>query len=146
VGVLVSLAALKTYLGDAPTSGDDDELLEQLIDDVEALFASETLRALSSYRRLGRRAPKSSTAPDRRPVPRLPDRRSDLDQARLRPPPPDETLTVADKNVIVYAVGARRITRTDGGCFGRAGQPRYVQVVYDAAATSPATHRSRSSR
>jgi hypothetical protein len=42
VGVLVTLTELKTYLGDAPTSS-DDALLTQLINDVEALFASETV-------------------------------------------------------------------------------------------------------
>jgi hypothetical protein len=47
MSVFVSLAELKTYLGDAPAS--DDALLTQLIDDVEALFASETGRSLDSF-------------------------------------------------------------------------------------------------
>jgi hypothetical protein len=138
VGVLVSLAALKTHLGDAPTSGDDDELLEQLIDDVEALFASETGRALSSYRAATTASIEVHDGTGSAdlyldyPITVLTSVKLGYDAAV-----PDETLTIADKNVIVYAAGARRITRTDGGCFGRAGQPRYIQVVYDAAADLP---------
>jgi hypothetical protein len=50
---------------------------------------------------------------------------------------PDETLTVADRNVIVYTIGSRRITRTDGGRWGRVGQPGYVSVTYDHAGDLP---------
>jgi hypothetical protein len=47
---------------------------------------------------------------------------------------PTETLVVAD---LLYAVGERRIVRTDGG-FGCFGAPRYVKATYNAQADLPA--------
>lgn len=138
MGVLVSLAALKTYLGDAPTSGDDDELLDQLINNVEALFASETGRALGSYKAAGLACVEvhdGTGSPDLYldyPITVLTSVKLGYDAAV-----PDETLTIADKSVLVYAAGSRRLTRTDGGTFGRAGQARVVQVVYDFGADLP---------
>jgi hypothetical protein len=38
---------------------------------------------------------------------------------------------------VVYGVGSRIITRTDGGKFGTVGQPRYIQVVYDHQGNLP---------
>lgn len=51
---------------------------------------------------------------------------------------PDETLDVADPEVVQWEVGKRRIVRVDGGTFGATAQARYVGVVYDAAADLPA--------
>jgi len=47
---------------------------------------------------------------------------------------PDETLAVADKDVLTYQVGTRRLVRRDGGVFGERSQADIVQVVYTAAA------------
>lgn len=135
--VLVTLAELKTYLGDAPASA-DDTLLTQLIDDVEALFASETGRALSSFQAAGSARTEvhdgtgSSTLWLDYPIVALTSITLGYDASV-----PDETLTIADRNVLVYAVGERRIMRTDGGRFGRVGWPGYVQVVYDFGADLP---------
>lgn len=133
--VLVTLAEQKTYLGDAPASA-DDALLTALIDDVEALFASETGRLITSYQAAGTARTEILDATGSAelyldyPITALTSVKLGNDPAA-----PDETLTVADKNVLVYAAGSRRIVRTDGGKFGtRAGLPRYVQVVYDFAA------------
>jgi hypothetical protein len=49
-----------------------------------------------------------------------------------------ETLDVTSKSAVVYGVGSRVITRTDGGKFGCVGQPRYVAVVYDHLGNLPA--------
>jgi hypothetical protein len=137
VPVLVTLAELKTYLGDAPASS-DDTLLGGLIDDVEALFASETGRALSTFQAAGSARTEvhdgtgSSVLWLDYPIVTLTSVKLGYDASV-----PDETLTIADKNVLVYAAGERRLMRTDGGRFGRAGQPRYVQVVYDFGADLP---------
>ena len=45
---LVTVAEMKTYLGDAPASA-DDPLLSALLDDVEALFEAATLREPGWY-------------------------------------------------------------------------------------------------
>lgn len=135
--VLVSLADLKTYLGDAPASA-DDTLLTQLIDDVEALFASETGRAIGSYQAAGSARTEvhdgtgSSVLYLDYPIVTLTSVTLGYDASV-----PAETLAITDRNVLVYAVGERRITRTDGGRFGRAEWPRYVQVVYDCGADLP---------
>ena len=50
---------------------------------------------------------------------------------------PDETLDIADVDVLVYETGKRRIIRTDGGTFGCLGSPRYVRVTYLPAADLP---------
>jgi hypothetical protein len=47
------------------------------------------------------------------------------------PAVPDVTLDTTNKLVVVYGVGSRLITRTDGGWFGTVRQPRYVHVLYD---------------
>jgi hypothetical protein len=137
VPVLVTRAELKTYLGDAPASA-DDALLDALIDDVEALFASETGRALSSYQAAGTGRVEVHDATGSA------DLYLDYPIVALTSvllgytaSSPDETLTVADHAVLVYAVGERRLSRTDGGRFGRVGQSRYVQVTYDFGADLP---------
>lgn len=50
---------------------------------------------------------------------------------------PDETLAVANVDVLVHETGTRRIIRTDGGTFGCLGSPRYVRVTYMPAADLP---------
>jgi hypothetical protein len=137
VPVLVTLAELKTYLGDAPASA-DDALLTQLIDDVEALFASETGRTISSYQAAGTARTEildgtgSADLYLDYPITALTSIKLGYD-----PAVPDETLTIADKTILVYAVGSRRISRSDGGVFGRVGQARAIQVVYDFGADLP---------
>lgn len=137
MSVLVSLAELKTYLGDAPPS-DDDAVLTALLDDVEAAFAGETGRAISSFQGsgTGRTEVHDGTGSHDLwldyPIVALTSIKLGYNASV-----PDETLTVADTNVLVYAVGERRISRTDGGRFGWARQPRYVQVVYDFGADLP---------
>ena len=129
--VLVSLAELKSYLGDAPASA-DDALLTQLIDDVEALFASEAGRPLDSFTR----ATDRTEVHDGTGSPDLyldyPLAESGLTSVKLgyNASAPDETLAVTDLSVLVYGEGDRRITRVDGGVFGRAGQRRCVTVGY----------------
>jgi hypothetical protein len=134
VPVLVTRAELKTYLGDAPASA-DDTLLDAIIDDVEALFASETGRTISSFIAAGTGRVEVLDGSDSRdlfvdyPITALTSVTLGYTASAW-----DETLAVADKNVLVYAVGGRKISRTDGGTWGRFGRSRYVTVTYDYAA------------
>lgn len=50
---------------------------------------------------------------------------------------PEDTLDVADVDVLSFTVGSERLMRTDGGKFGVYRSPRFVRVVYDAAAFLP---------
>lgn len=135
--VLVTVSELKTYLGDAPAAS-DDVLLTQLIDDVEAVFASDCCRALSSFRAAGTARTEvhdGTGSPDLYldyPVSVLTSVTLGYDASV-----PDETLTITDKLVLVYSAGERRLSRTDDGMFGRVGQRRYVRVVYDFGADLP---------
>lgn len=132
----VSLAELKDYLGDAPESA-DDSLLTELLANVKALFESETGRDVGSYQAAGtgrtevHDATGSSSLYLDYPVTLLTSVKLGFD-----PAVPDETLTVADKNVITYGSDSRRIARTDGGTFGR-DQARYVQIVYNHSGDQP---------
>lgn len=138
MSVLVSVTELKLYLGDAPASS-DDALLQALLDDVEALFASEAGRQVSEFQDAGTARTEVHDGTGSAdlyldyPINALTSVVLGYDSAS-----PDETLDIADKHVLVYAVEGRRLSRTDGGTFGRAGQPRYVTVVYDFAADLPA--------
>jgi hypothetical protein len=138
---LVTLAELKTYLGDAPASA-DDALLNALLDDVEALFESATLRAPGCYTAaaVGRTEVRDGTGSSRLyltyPIAAITSIKLGYDPAA-----PTETLSPTNKNVVVYGVGSRIITRTDGGRFGTVRQPRYVQVVYDHQGDLPANAR-----
>lgn len=137
MAALVTLTELKTYLGDAPASA-DDTLLQALLDHVQALFETETGRQVVGYIAAGSGRTEVHDGTGSRelyldyPIVTLTSVKLGYDPAS-----PDETLTISDKNVLVYGTGARRITRTDGGQFGRAGQPRYVQIVYDHAGDLP---------
>jgi hypothetical protein len=127
---LVSLADLKTYLGDAPASSDDG-LLTDLLDSVEAMLERASGREVGAFRE----------AEDERTEVldgtgscdlylEYPIRTVASIKLGFNVSSPVETLDPADKTVIVYGAGSRRISRVDGGTFGRVGSPRYVQVVY----------------
>jgi hypothetical protein len=137
VADLVTLSELKSFLGDAPT--DDNALLEQLLEDVEALFEGATLRSPGSYTAgaQARTEVLDGTGSSRLylayPIAALTSIKLGYDPAS-----PDETLAVANKAVVVYGVGSRIITRTDGGRFGTVRQSRFVQVVYDHQGDLPA--------
>lgn len=125
---LVSLSELKTFLGNTPAA--DDALLTDLLEHVEALFESETGRASVPFvagtnRTEVRDGSGSAELYLDYPV-------STVTSVKLGydPADPVETLDVTDTEILTFAVGSRRLARTDGGRFGWAGQPRYVQVVY----------------
>lgn len=137
--VLVTLTDLKTYLGDAPTSS-DDALLTQLIDDVEAQFASETGRSIDSYISRGSRTEVQDGTGSADLYLDYPVQEDGLVSVVLGydASSPDETLDPADLTVMVYGEGSRRITRVDGGVFGRCGKRRYITVEYDHLGDQPA--------
>jgi hypothetical protein len=128
---LVTLAEMKAYLSPPPPAA-DDALLTALLDDVEALFESATLRPAGFYTAAAaaRTDVLDGTGSSRLylpyPISVLTSLKLGYDAAA-----PTETLAVANKGVVVYGVGSRSITRTDGGTFGTVRQPRYVTVVYD---------------
>lgn len=53
------------------------------------------------------------------------------------PAAPDVDLDPADPAVLLWRAGTRRLTRVDGGTFGRFGVPLWIQVTYDAQADLP---------
>lgn len=137
MSVLVSVSELKSFLGDAPVS-DDDAVLTALLDDVEASFTSASLRTPGFYTpaTTARTEVLDGTGSTRLyltyPISVLTSVKLGYNAAA-----PTETLSVSNTSVLVYGVGSRVITRTDGGKFGTVRQPRYVQVVYDHAGNMP---------
>lgn len=127
---LVELADLKTYLGDAPASS-HDTLLQALLDGVEALFISETGR--SAFTAAGDAVEVLDGTGTSELYLDFPIAEDGLTSIKLgyNSTSPDETLAVTDKNVLVYGEGSRIVRRTDGGTFGRGGEPRYVTVEYE---------------
>ena len=131
---IVTVAELKEYLGDAPASA-DDTLLGHILDNVEALFESATLRPPGFY-----------TAADEDVTEIL----DGTGSSRLWLTYPIEALTsvtlgydstevldLTSRAAVVYAVGSRLVTRTDGGWFGTVRQAGYVTVVYDHLGNLP---------
>lgn len=135
---LVTVAELKTYLGDAPASS-DDALLAALLDNVEALFESATLRAPGSYTAADsdRTEVLDGTGSSRiylaYPIDVITSIKLGYNSAA-----PTETIDPTNKLVVVWGNGSRVITRTDGGRFGKLRQPRYIEVVYDHLGDLPA--------
>lgn len=135
--MLVTLAELKDYLGDAPASS-ADSLLTEILANVQSIFEAETGRVAGAYQAAGtaRTEVRDGTGTNELylsyPVAALTSVKLGFDSAV-----PDETLTVSDKKVIVFSSTSRRISRTDGGTFGKQGQPRYVEVVYDYGSDLP---------
>lgn len=136
---IVTLAELKTYLtvaGDAPPAG-DDPVLTALIDNVEAVFAGECGRDVSSFIDADSQVEvKDGTGTARlfldHPIDTLTSVKLGYNSSA-----PDETLSPTNKTVLVWGQGSRVITRVDGGKFGKAGWPRYVEVAYDNLADIP---------
>lgn len=133
----VTVDELKEYLGDAPASA-DDSLLTEILENVKALFESETGRSVGAYQAGGTARTEildGTGSPDlylEYPIAALTSIVLGYNAGT-----PDETLTISDPLVVNYAVGSRRISRVDGGRFGRPGQSRYVKVVYDFQADLP---------
>lgn len=135
---IVTLPEMKTYLGDAPASA-DDALLQQLLDDVEALFESATLRPIGWYAAESDRVEVLDGTGTSRLYLAYPIAEDGLTSVKLgyNSAAPNETLAVANKNILVWGEGSRLITRVDGGTFGRLGQPRYVTVEYERQGNAP---------
>lgn len=125
---LVSLSELKSFLGDTPAA--DDALLTDILEHVEAMFEGETGRAAIPFVAGANRTEVRDGTGDAALYLDYPISTLTSVKVGYDPADPVETLDVADKNVVTFSAGSRRITRTDGGKFGWARQPRYVQVVY----------------
>lgn len=134
--LLVPLTEAQAYL-DVDDAG-DLEVLDLLIDQVEALFLAQTNRRERPFQaaQSGRTEVHDGTGMEllflEYPIAALTSVKIGANVAT-----PDETLTVGDLDVLRYAVGRRRLARVDGGTFGDAGDPRVVHVTYDAQADLP---------
>ncbi len=136
---LVSYAALKDYL---QLPNDDDETpITELLEDVEASLEAECDREALPFQDVeaGRAEWRDGTGTIRLrthyPIATL----TSITLGRSYSSP-DETLDVADVDVVSFSTGlegAGLITRTDGGKFGAFRSPRHVLVTYDAAAFLP---------
>lgn len=132
---LVSLADAKVYLGISVTTY--DTLLTQLLDELEAQFEMDCGRKALPYAAAATRTEVfdgtgCSELYLRYPIATLTSIKIGLDVTD-----PDETLDVADVEVVVFGVGERRLVRTDCGIFGELGLPRCVTVVYGAGDDLP---------
>jgi hypothetical protein len=134
--VLVTLQQLKDYLGE--TDAQNDEVLRVILDETEALFLRKCGRsavpfsAAQTARVEKQRGTESAVLHLDYPIAALTSVVLGFDTAA-----PDETLTVADKKVLIYEVGKAHLTRVDGGAWGRFGAPAYVHVTYNAQAELP---------
>jgi hypothetical protein len=129
---LLTLTELKTYLGVTVTT--DDTLLTQLLNDVEALFESATLRPPGSYTAGDERTEVLSGTGTQNLWLAYPIAEDGLLSVSIGYTTSAESLDLSN---IVYGEGSRVITRIDGGVFGTVGQPRYVTVVYEHQGNLP---------
>lgn len=133
---LVPIADAMTYLGEEDAS--QLPLVEQLVDQVEALFLAQCGRRERPFQaeQSARVEVHDGTGT---PLLFLDYPIVALTSVAIGPNPsaPTETLTVASVDVLRYAVGRTRLHRVDGGTFGDAGDPAVVRVTYDAGADLP---------
>jgi hypothetical protein len=131
---LVTVGEQRDFMRETSTAEDDE--LQALLDQVEALLLNEANRVDVPFM--------LATAEDRveyhdgtggrvlflnYPI-------ADVSSIKLGldPSDPDDTLDPTDKRVVRWETGKRRLLRVDGGVFGKRGTPLYVEVTYDAAA------------
>lgn len=132
---LVTVAGLQDYLGLA--SGTDDEILTTLALGAEALFAAGCGRSACPFQdaESGRIEVQDATGTHELWL--------DYGIAALtsivvrRCGHADETLDGTDTNVLRFVTGRARVTRVDGGRFGRAGEADAIVATYDASADLP---------
>lgn len=133
---LVNRTDLQTFLGVA--DGTDDDLLTDLLEHAEAMFESQTGRTASPY------TAAQTAQTEVHDGTGLPDLYLDYAISALTTvklgfdsSDPVETLDPTDIDELTFAVGKRRLTRTDGGLFGRAGKQRYIEIKYNHQADLP---------
>lgn len=125
---LVSLSDLKSHLG--VTGSTDDGILAQYLENVEALFEAACGRKGQPFKAGASRTEVKDSTGDADLFLDYPISTITSIKLGFDPADPVETLDVADPLIVTFAVGARKVSRTDGGRFGVIGNPRYVQVVY----------------
>lgn len=134
---LVALADFETFLGDNTAS--EQSVRTGLIAQVKATFERECGRGRIPFQdaQAARVERLSGTGNDTLvldyPIGSLTSVKLGFDSAT-----PDETLSVADRRVLVFSAGSRVLRRVDGGTFGPFGAPEYAEVTYNAAADLPA--------
>jgi hypothetical protein len=139
MAALVTLAELKAYITPTPDAS-NDALLQELLDNVQALFESEAGRQFVPFVAEADGVTEVHDGNGSRelwldyPIDAITSVKLGYDPAN-----PDEILAASDKKVLVFGIGDRRITRTDGGTFGCSADiaRRYVQVVYDHQGDMP---------
>jgi hypothetical protein len=133
VSTLATLEHLWDFLG--LEWGEEEELLQQLLDEVEATFVAACRRQHRPFQgaELGRVEEHDGSGSTslwlHYPVTALATVTLGADHEH-----PDETLTAADLHVVA---GRRRIQRRNGATFGALDAPGYVRVTYNAAADLP---------
>jgi hypothetical protein len=133
---LVSYATLKDYL--QLPNDDNETAITELLEDVEGSLEAECDREALPFQaaEAGRAEWRDGTGTVRLfthyPIAVLTSITLGRDSSS-----PDETLDVADVDVVSFSVGETRITRTDGGKFGAFRSPRKILVTYDAATFLP---------
>lgn len=133
---LVTVDALIEYLG--PDAEADEDLLDRLLDQVEAAFEAACGRQDTPFQAAATARVEDHDGTGMTvlwldyPV-------GDLTALTIGSDPddPDDTLDVADPLVLRWQVGSRRVVRLDGGLFGARGQPLAVRATYDTAADLP---------
>jgi hypothetical protein len=138
---LLTIAELKLALDETGTA--NDQLYEQLIDQVQAVFEAVCNREERPFTgpEEARTEVHDGTGTTelwlQYPVATLTSLVLGHDTADA-----DETLSVNDKTVLVWGAGSRRLARVDGKRFGLRDVPRYVHVTYARAEDLPKAAKS----
>lgn len=133
---LVAVEEVRTYAGLQDAGA--ETMLQDLIDQVEALFLAQVGRTARPYQQGGTGRVEVWDGTGSRdlyldyPVKAL---TAAITLGYVSPW--DESLTPTDPAVLSFQVGSRRLVRVDGGRFGELGKPNYVRVTYDAADDLP---------
>ena len=132
---LVTLGDVKAFIADVPAA--DDTMLQSLLDQLEETLEQECGRAERPFApvQLARQEVHDGNGTA---ILWLDYPITALTSLIIGPSvaAPDETLDVADPEVVSWKVGSARVCRLDGGVFPRL--PLRVHVTYDAGADLPA--------
>jgi hypothetical protein len=131
---LVSVGEQRGFLRLADDSRDDQ--LQVLLDQVEALLLQQANRVDVPFKVSGEedRVEYHSGTGGRKLWLGYPIADVTSIKLGLDPSDPDDTLDPADKTVVRWYLGTRKLDRVDGGVFGTKDVPYYVEVTYDTQA------------
>ena len=135
---LVTSSEVEEFLGLTGASAADKALAGQVAARVQAMLEGACNRAQAPF------APSATARVERHDGTGRPELWLDYPIVALTtvklghdPAAPDETLEGTDPQVLVWRTGLARLARVDGGVFGCAGAPLWVEVTYNAGADLP---------